>query len=82
MESKKRKLPARAAARVEAVSKKRTSTPDEQVPPQAMPPPPPPFTIVDQPLPFSIVANRPLPTIEIPQQDDLPTTEYQTVPER
>lgn len=72
---RKRKLPARAAARVDAVSKKRTSTP-----PAELPPPPPPA--VEEPLPTSIVAGKPLPTIEKLQADDLPVAEYQSISER
>jgi len=72
---RKRKLPARAAARVEAVSKKRTATPPEQ-------PPPPPPAVVEEPLPRSVIAGKPLPTVEHAQPDDLPVIEYQTICER
>ncbi|KAK1450701.1 hypothetical protein CCUS01_02157 [Colletotrichum cuscutae] len=78
---RKRKLPARAAARVEHVAKKRTVTPPEPrsvtpVPvPVEEPPPPPPS------LPKSIQAGKPLPTVEDAQPDDLPAKEYQSFQE-
>jgi hypothetical protein len=72
---RKRKLPPRASAR-SGLSKKRTSTPPEHAPP-ALPPP-----VVEEPLPRSIAGGKPLPTIEQPQPDDLPTSQYQSVAER
>jgi hypothetical protein len=75
MESKKRKLPARASTRT-SLSKKRNSTPPEQVPA------PPPAPVVEEGLPKSIVAGKPLPTVEQLQPDDLPNSQYQTVAER
>lgn len=72
---RKRKLPARASAR-SGLSKKRTSTPPEQVLTAL------PAHVVDEPLPKSIAGGKPLPTIEQPQPDDLPTSQYQTVAER
>jgi len=78
MESKKRKLPARASARVEAVSKKRTSTP----PREATRPPTPVPVVVEEVLPKSVVAGKPLPTVEHQQPDDLSSTEYQSISER
>lgn len=76
---RKRKLPARAA-RVEGVSKKRTSTPPES---QNQPSPTPaPAPIVEEPLPRSISAGKPLPTLDAPQPEDLPAKEYQSVSER
>jgi hypothetical protein len=72
---RKRKLPARASAR-SGLSKKRTSTPPEQVPTAL------PAHVVEEPLPKSIAGGKPLPTIEQPQPDDLPTSQYQTVAER
>ena len=78
---KKRKLPSRAAARVEHVSKKRTLTPpDNRSSTPAVDEPPPPAA--PQPLPKSIQAGKPLPTVEEPQPEDLPTKEYQSVQER
>ncbi|KAI0473545.1 hypothetical protein GGR56DRAFT_666697 [Xylariaceae sp. FL0804] len=82
---KKRKLPARAAARVEHVSKKRTSTPPERsltpVPPandvkpvDSQPDEPPP-------LPKSLQPGHPLPTVENAQPEDLSAREYQSVQE-
>jgi len=78
---KKRKLPARAASRVEQVSKKRAATPPEHrsltpVPAPVEEPTPPP------PLPKSVQAGKPLPTVEEPQPDDLQPKEFQSVQER
>ncbi|KAI0023904.1 hypothetical protein F4780DRAFT_29121 [Xylariomycetidae sp. FL0641] len=86
---RKRKLPARAAARVEHASKKRTSTPPERSVTPAPPPPPPPPPApapVDLPpeepqLPRSLQPGNPLPTVETPQPEDLPSREYQSVQE-
>jgi hypothetical protein len=76
---RKRKLPARAA-RVEGVSKKRTSTPPES---QSQPSPSPaPAPVVEEPLPRAISAGKPLPTLDAPQPEDLPAKEYQSVSER
>ncbi|KAK2022339.1 hypothetical protein LX32DRAFT_200269 [Colletotrichum zoysiae] len=77
---RKRKLPARASARVEHVAKKRTVTPPEPrsvtpVPAPVEEPPPPPS------LPKSIQAGKPLPTVEDPQPDDLPAKDYQSYQE-
>ncbi|WYZ43922.1 hypothetical protein EsH8_VII_000358 [Colletotrichum jinshuiense] len=76
---RKRKLPARAAARVEHVAKKRTVTPPE---PRSVTPAPTP---VDEPpppsLPKSIQSGKPLPTVEAPQPDDLSGREYQSFQE-
>ncbi|GJD04784.1 hypothetical protein ColKHC_13609 [Colletotrichum higginsianum] len=77
---RKRKLPARASARVEHVAKKRTVTPPEprSVTPVPVPveePPPPPS------LPKSIQPGKPLPTVEDPQPDDLTAREYQSFQE-
>ncbi|PBP26770.1 hypothetical protein BUE80_DR002251 [Diplocarpon rosae] len=82
---RKRKLPARAA-RVESASKKRTSTPPHQrlqTPAPATPPVPSlPLPVpVEESLPRSIAAGKPLPTLEEPQPDNLPTSQYQTVTE-
>lgn len=80
---KKRKLPARAAARVEQASKRRQSTPRERSP---SPPPPAPSPSVDEPppapLPKSVQPGKPLPTVEDAQGDGLSTKEYQSIGER
>jgi hypothetical protein len=81
---RKRKLPARAAARVEHIAKKRTITPPERsVTPQAAstttetaPPP------EQDPLPRSVQAGKPLPTVEDAQPEDLPLRDYQNLQER
>ncbi len=74
---RKRKLPARAA-RVENPSKKRTP---DQTPP-AEPPAPSPAPAVEELLPKQISAGKPLPTIDSPQPEDLPSKEYQSIAER
>ena len=74
--SRKRKLPARATRQSEAPSKRRISTPPE---PRAQPTPPPQ---PEDTLPTSIVASKPLPTVDEPQPDNLSNTEYQTISER
>ncbi|PSS15329.1 hypothetical protein M430DRAFT_104042 [Amorphotheca resinae ATCC 22711] len=74
---RKRKLPARAA-RVESASKKRTSTPPE---PRTQPTPPPAPPVVEETLPRSINAGKPLPTIAAPQPEDLSSKEYQSISE-
>lgn len=80
MESKKRKLPARTSSRVEAASKKRTSTPPRE---PARPLTPVPVVVVEkEPLPKSIVPGKPLPTVEQQQPDDLSSSEYQSIAER
>ncbi|KAK0391643.1 hypothetical protein NLU13_1142 [Sarocladium strictum] len=80
---KKRKLPARAAARAEQV-KRRNVTPRQRSvtpaapapePPVEEAPPPPP------PLPKSIQAGEPLPVVDEPQPEDLSAEEYQSVTE-
>jgi hypothetical protein len=79
---RKRKLPPRAAARVEQSSKKqntasreKSETPAPTPQPAEEPPPPPP------PLPSSIQTGKPLPTTEEAQPDDLSLAEYQSVTE-
>lgn len=74
---RKRKLPARAA-RVEQVSKKRTSTPPEP----RIQTPPPPVSVVEEALPKSIANGKPLPTVNDAQPDNLPAREFQTISER
>ena len=76
MESRKRKLPARASARVEAVSKKRTSTPPRE--PSRAPTP----VVQEDPLPKTLLPGRPLPTVDKQQDDDLSLSEYQSIAER
>ncbi|KAI1371877.1 hypothetical protein F4677DRAFT_283990 [Hypoxylon crocopeplum] len=82
---RKRKLPARAAARVDHVSKKRTATPPERslTPAPAPTPTPAPADNIPEepPLPKSIQAGNPLPTVEHPQPDDLPSKDYQSIQE-
>lgn len=84
---KKRKLPARAAAR-EQSAKKRNTTPQRSetpVPPPAEPTPDPKATPVEEPpasLPKAITAGKPLPTVETPQPDDLSNKDYQSIAER
>jgi hypothetical protein len=88
---KKRKLPARAAARSEQAAKKRnmssrersetpaksaTPQPVEEPEPEPTPPPPPP------PLPHSIQTGKPLPTVEDAQAEDLDVKEFQDYTER
>jgi hypothetical protein len=76
---RKRKLPARAA-RVENVSKKRTSTPPEQrtqTPTPTLPPP-----VVEESLPKSIAPGKALPTVNEPQPENLPSKEFQSISER
>ncbi|KAM7194392.1 hypothetical protein V8F33_007280 [Rhypophila sp. PSN 637] len=84
---KKRKLPARAAAR-EQSSKKRNISPVQRsetpVPPPAEPTPDPKTAPVDEPppsLPTSITPGKPLPTVETPQPEDLSMTDYQSIQE-
>uniref|UniRef100_A0A8H7NMH9 SWR1-complex protein 3 domain-containing protein n=1 Tax=Bionectria ochroleuca TaxID=29856 RepID=A0A8H7NMH9_BIOOC len=83
---RKRKLPPRAAARVESAAKRRQSTPRSETPapvqppveepaPSQPPPTPPPS------LPNSVQAGKPLPTVEDAQSDDLSSKEYQSVGE-
>lgn len=79
MESKKRKLPARTSSRVEAASKKRTSTPPRE---PTRPATPVPVVVEKEPLPKSIAPGKPLPTVEQQQPDDLSSSEYQSIAER
>lgn len=76
----KRKLPARGASRQEQAAKKRALTP-----PQASETPEPasgPEEPAKPPLPTSIQAGKPLPTVDRPQPEDLPSSEFQSVQER
>ncbi|KAI1827137.1 hypothetical protein F4861DRAFT_536321 [Xylaria intraflava] len=87
---KKRKLPARAAARVEHVSKKRNTTPPDVLPTSAplsaaTSPQPVAESITQDPhpvaLPKSLQPGQPLPTVEKPQPDELPHKEFQSIQE-
>ncbi|KAI0007753.1 hypothetical protein F4779DRAFT_489063 [Xylariaceae sp. FL0662B] len=82
---KKRKLPARAAARVEQVAKKRTATPPERSltpAPTSSSTPVPAEPIPEEPqLPSSIQPGHPLPTVETPQPEDLSSRDYQSIQE-
>ncbi|KAI1167086.1 hypothetical protein F5B18DRAFT_659410 [Nemania serpens] len=90
---RKRKLPARAAARVEHVSKKRHSTPPDvsatSTPPSAATSPQPAESVAQEPssasasasLPKSLQPGQPLPTVEKPQSDDLSNKEFQSIQE-
>ncbi|KAI8629603.1 hypothetical protein F5Y19DRAFT_71459 [Xylariaceae sp. FL1651] len=86
---RKRKLPARAAARVEHASKKRNTTPPE---PSATPAPPPTSAspqpsepVAKEPtpatLPKSVQPGHPLPTVEKLQPDDLSHKDFQSIQE-
>ncbi|SPO02091.1 uncharacterized protein DNG_04764 [Cephalotrichum gorgonifer] len=78
---RKRKLPARAAARNEQASKKRTATPPEKATPAATPAPE--AAPIEEPrqIPKSIQPGKPLPTVEELQPENLPIKEYQTIQE-
>ncbi|KAI1174436.1 hypothetical protein F4777DRAFT_384677 [Nemania sp. FL0916] len=90
---RKRKLPARAAARGEHVSKKRNSTPPDisttPTPSSALTSPQrassaaqePPPTSSSAALPKSVQPGQPLPTVEKPQADDLSNRDFQSVQE-
>lgn len=90
---RKRKLPARAAARVEQAAKKgRTATPPDHrsaTPSSAVNSTPAPDEDEDAhqnppppPLPTSIQPGKPLPTVENAQPEDLPAKEFQSFHER
>ncbi|KAL2133814.1 hypothetical protein VTI74DRAFT_1620 [Chaetomium olivicolor] len=80
---KKRKLPARAAARAEQAAKRRTMTPPQRSATPAPVPEPEPTPVEDAPtpLPKSITSGKPLPTVDSSQPDDLPMSDYQSVTE-
>ncbi|KAH8173775.1 hypothetical protein LIA77_05194 [Sarocladium implicatum] len=81
---RKRKLPARAAARAEQVKKRNVPsrhkspspapTPEPEPPVEEEPSPPPP-------LPTSIQPGQPLPVLDDPQPEDLSADDYQSVTE-
>jgi hypothetical protein len=73
----KRRLPARAAARVES-AKKRKSTPPEPAPKAPTPVP----VVVEEGLPKNVVAGKPLPTVPERQPETLSAKEYQSIAER
>ncbi|UNI23178.1 hypothetical protein JDV02_009013 [Purpureocillium takamizusanense] len=81
---RKRKLPPRAAARLEQAAKRRQTTPREPsstpAPPEPVreptPPPPPP-----PPLPTFIQVGQPLPTVDDPQPLDLSAKDFQSLSE-
>lgn len=89
-------MPARAAARVEHVAKKRNSTPPDvsvaSTPPSAAASPQPPESVAQESssasafasasLPKSLQPGQPLPTVEKPQSDDLSNKEFQSIQER
>ncbi|KAK3995281.1 hypothetical protein QBC44DRAFT_284527 [Cladorrhinum sp. PSN332] len=83
----KRKLPARAAARGEQAAKRRNITPSpaqnskSSTPTPAPEPEQTPVEDAPPPLPKSVTAGKPLPTVDSPQPDDLPNKDYQTVTE-
>ncbi len=85
---RKRKLPARAAARAEQAAKRRTLTPPQRsVTPAPAPEPEPEPAPVEEapqrtPLPKSIAPGKPLPTVDSPQPDDLSINDFQTITER
>ncbi|KAK4154246.1 hypothetical protein C8A00DRAFT_42980 [Chaetomidium leptoderma] len=80
---RKRKLPARAAARAEQAAKRRTMTPPHRsvtpAPTPAPEPEPTPVEDIPPPLPKSITAGKPLPTVDSPQPDHLTRSDFQTV---
>ncbi|RDW82509.1 hypothetical protein BP6252_03621 [Coleophoma cylindrospora] len=80
MESRKRKLPGRAARADSENKKKRTSTPPEPSP-KATTPVPIPAPVVEPVLPKSITAGKPLPTVDQPQPQNLSYKDYQSISE-
>ncbi|KAM0287029.1 hypothetical protein ACHAQH_000714 [Verticillium albo-atrum] len=83
---RKRKLPARAAARVDHIAKKRTATPPDRLSPYSNAPTPPPQSplATEAPqlqLPRSVQSGKPLPTVEYAQPDDLALRDYQNIQE-
>ena len=83
---RKRKLPARAAARVDQLSKRRTLTPPERRSETPAPPPPEPEPApvreTPAPLPRTLQPGKPLPTVEDAQPSDLSDKKYQSIAER
>lgn len=75
--SEKRKLTTRATA---SKKRKSESTPPESVQKVATPKSATP--VVEEGLPKSHAAGKPLPTVSDPQSEDLSSKEYQTVAER
>jgi hypothetical protein len=59
--------------------------PQRSATPAPVPVPEPEPALVEDippPLPKSIAAGKPLPTVDSPQPDDLPSSDFQTVTER
>lgn len=87
MEARKRKFTTRSTARNEQVSKRRNITPEKESPRSESATPAPAASSVQPedpptPLPSSVQAGKPLPTIETPQPDDMPVKDYQSYKER
>ncbi|OAA80988.1 hypothetical protein LEL_00533 [Akanthomyces lecanii RCEF 1005] len=86
---RKRKLPARAAARAEQLAKRRNASAREPTKTPTPPPPPPPQPVVEEspptppppPLPTSVEPGKPLPTVEVAQSEDLSPEVYQSISE-
>ncbi|KAI1818249.1 hypothetical protein GGS20DRAFT_529170 [Poronia punctata] len=87
---RKRKLPARAAARVESASKRQSSSstsPEVSFTPAPPPEPTEPAahdvsaSIASAALPKSLQPGQPLPTVEKPQPDDLSLKDFQSIQE-
>ncbi|XWW95206.1 hypothetical protein V2A60_003160 [Cordyceps javanica] len=86
---RKRKLPARAAARAEQLAKRRNASTRDRTKTPTPPTPPPPEPIVEPspppppppPLPTSVEPGKPLPTIEVAQSHNLSPQEYQSISE-
>ncbi|KAI1115662.1 hypothetical protein F5Y14DRAFT_111186 [Nemania sp. NC0429] len=92
---RKRKMPARAAARVDHVAKKRHSTPPDisatSTPPSAVSSPQPAESAAQEPsstsasasasLPKSLQPGQPLPTVEKSQPEDLSNKDFQSIQE-
>ena len=77
---RKRKLPARAARVEGGSSKKRmSSTPERRT---QTPTPTAPPTVVEESLPKSIAPNKPLPTVDEPQPENMSSKEFQSIAER
>ncbi|ATY61368.1 hypothetical protein A9K55_007377 [Cordyceps militaris] len=86
---RKRKLPARAAARAEQLAKRRNPSARHRTKTPTPPPRPPPEPIVEEPpptpppppLPTSVEHGKPLPTIEVAQSHNLSPEDYQSISE-
>jgi hypothetical protein len=78
---KKRKLPARRT-RAEPAGKKRALSKSPERRQTSTPAAPAPPLVAEPTLPTSIETNKPLPTVDEPQPDDLSSTEFQSISER